>query len=69
MSDMDLQADIEATRADLAATVDQLAARLDVKARVQERLRRLDPVRVAFVGAAVAGALVTVVVLRRRGRA
>jgi uncharacterized protein DUF3618 len=33
-----IQADIERTRADLARTVDQLAAKLDVKARVRRRL-------------------------------
>jgi len=32
-----LQADIERTRADLADTVDQLAAKLDVKTRVRNR--------------------------------
>lgn len=34
----DLETDIERTREDLAQTVDQLAARLDVKSRVKHRL-------------------------------
>ena len=36
-----IQAEIEATREQLAQTVDQLAARLDVRARAQERLFRV----------------------------
>jgi hypothetical protein len=35
---VDLQADIERTRADLADTVDQLTAKLDVKTRVRNRV-------------------------------
>jgi hypothetical protein len=34
----ELQADIERTRADLAQTVDQLTAKLDVKTRVRNRI-------------------------------
>lgn len=55
-----LEADIEAQRADLADTVDQLARKLDVKAQARARLERVGPRQVAIaVGAAVAlGALV-----------
>jgi Protein of unknown function (DUF3618) len=35
---VELQADIERTRADLANTVDQLTAKLDVKTRVRNRV-------------------------------
>ncbi len=37
----DIEAHIEATRTDLAETIDALGARLDVRTRVQERLARL----------------------------
>jgi len=61
----DLQADIERTRAELADTVDQLAARLDVKTRVRDRLITPEgrPTTTAYVvGTAVVLALTAMVV-------
>ena len=61
----DLEADIERTRAELADTVDQLAARLDVKSRVRERFVTPDgrPTPTALVvGGAIALALTLAVV-------
>lgn len=49
-----LEAEIEAKRAQLAGTVDQLSHKLDVKAQARERLDRVGPEQVA----AVVGALV-----------
>jgi len=59
----EIEADIARTREDLADTVDELAARLNVKKRVQDRLT--PPV----VGAAAAAAVLVVaaVIWRRRG--
>ena len=37
----EVQADVEATRAQLGATVDELAARADVKARAEEKVEEL----------------------------
>lgn len=59
----EIEAEIARTREDLADTVDELAARLNVKQRVQDRLT--PPV----VGAAAAAAVLVVaaVLWRRRG--
>lgn len=66
-----LQADIEQTREELAETVDLLAAKLDVKARVQDRMTTDDgkptPAVLAVAGFVVAAAVAYVVVRRRRG--
>lgn len=67
-----LQADIERTREDLAQTVDQLTAKLDVKSRVRESVttdgRPATPVLVAG-GVVLAGvvAMIIMTVRRRRG--
>jgi hypothetical protein len=71
-----IKADIEATRAQLADTVDQLSARLDVPARARESAARAKDTAVetyresppAVIGGAVAlaGALVGLVVWRRK---
>ena len=50
----ELQADIEAQRAHLADTVDQLSHKLDVKAQARERLDRIGPQRVAVALGALA---------------
>ena len=72
-----LQGHIEATREQLARTLDELAARLDVRARAGERLLRARDTVVetyrasppAVLGAAAALlAVVTAVVVRRRKR-
>jgi ElaB/YqjD/DUF883 family membrane-anchored ribosome-binding protein len=73
-----IKAEIEATRAQLADTVDELSARLDVPARAREGVARAKDTAVetyresppAVIGGAVAlvGLLVGVVILRR-GRA
>jgi hypothetical protein len=68
----DLEADIERTRAELADTVDQLAAKLDVKTRIRDRFVTEDgrPTPTALVaGGAVLLALTVAVVrgVRRRG--
>ncbi len=70
-----IQAEIEATRAQLAETVDELSARLDVPARARERAARVRDTAVetyresppVVIGAAVAlvGLVVGLVVLRR----
>ncbi len=71
-----IQADIEATRAQLARTVDEISARLDVRAHAAERAYRARDTVVetyresppAVLGAlAVVGLIVTMLV-RRRGR-
>ncbi|GGD30282.1 DUF3618 domain-containing protein [Nocardioides daphniae] len=78
----ELQADIEQTREQLAQTVDQLQAKLDVKARAsasahetaekakQKVLDNQGNPRPEAIGAAVAGvlALVLVVLWRQRAR-
>jgi nitrate/nitrite-specific signal transduction histidine kinase len=54
-----LQADIEAQRARLADTVDQLGHKLDVKAQAKAWLERVRPQQVALsIGAVVAVGLV-----------
>jgi ElaB/YqjD/DUF883 family membrane-anchored ribosome-binding protein len=71
-----IKAEIEATRAQLADTVDQLSARLDVPARARERAARAKDTAVetyresppAVIGGAVAlvGLVVGLVVWRRK---
>jgi ElaB/YqjD/DUF883 family membrane-anchored ribosome-binding protein len=72
----EIQAEIEATRAQLAETVDQLSARLDVPARARESAARAKDTAVetyresppAVIGAALAlvGLVVGLMVLRRK---
>jgi ElaB/YqjD/DUF883 family membrane-anchored ribosome-binding protein len=71
-----IQAEIEATRAQLSRTVDELGARLDVPARAKETAARAKDTAVetyresppAVIGAALAlaGLVVGVVILRRK---
>ena len=71
-----IQAEIEATRAQLGRTVDELSARLDVPARAKEKAARAKDTAVetyresppAVIGAAVAlaGLVLGVIILRRR---
>jgi hypothetical protein len=71
-----IRADIEATRAELGRTVDELSARLDVPARARESAYRARDTAVetyresppAVIGAAVAlaGLVVGLVILRRK---
>jgi hypothetical protein len=71
-----IQAEIEATRAQLGRTVDELSARLDVPARAKETAARAKDTAVetyresppAVIGAALAlaGLVVGVVILRRK---
>jgi uncharacterized protein (TIGR03382 family) len=60
-----IEADITRTREELAHTVDELTARLDVKARVQERVQQTSPTTLG-IAAAVAVLVVAVVIWRRR---
>lgn len=60
----DLRADIASHRAELAQTVELLAARLDVKSRVSARAQELRPLLIK-VGAGAAGLAVVVVAVRR----
>ncbi len=72
----EIKAEIDATRAQLSRTVDELSARLDVPARTRERAYRIRDTAVetyresppAVIGAAVAlaGLAAAVVVLRRK---
>ena len=71
-----IQAEIEATRAQLSRTVDELSSRLDVPARTRERIARVRDTAVetyresppVVIGAvlALAGLVVGVVILRRK---
>jgi ElaB/YqjD/DUF883 family membrane-anchored ribosome-binding protein len=71
-----LQAEIEATRAHLSRTVDELSARLDVPARARERAYRARDTAVetyresppVVIGGALAlvGLVVGLVILRRK---
>ena len=73
-----IKADIEATRAQLGRTVDELSNRLDVPARAKERVARTrdtavetyreSPPAVVGAGAALAGLVGLVVWRRRRNR-
>ena len=65
----ELEEDIARTREGLADTVDELAARLDVKARARERLRQVTAPTAAAVAAVTAFAVVSAaILLRRRAR-
>lgn len=61
-----IQADIERQREQLAATVTQLHARLDVKTRAQRRIRELTSRPEIAATAALGVVALVVVVLRRR---
>ena len=71
-----LRAEIDATRAQLGRTVDELSARLDVPARARERVARTrdtavetyreSPPVVITAGIVLVGLVVGVVELRRR---
>jgi ElaB/YqjD/DUF883 family membrane-anchored ribosome-binding protein len=71
-----IQAEIEATRAQLGRTVDELSARLDVPARAKESANRArdtavetyreSPPVVIGAGLALVGLVVGLVVLRRK---
>jgi hypothetical protein len=71
-----IKAEIEATRAQLGRTVDELSARLDVPARARERAYRTrdtvvetyreSPPAVIGAGVALVGLVVGVVILRRK---
>ncbi|MGY1804580.1 DUF3618 domain-containing protein [Blastococcus sp. SYSU D00922] len=71
-----IQAEIEATRAQLGRTVDELSARLDVPARAKEQAFRArdtavetyreSPPVVIGAAAALAGLVVGLVTLRRK---
>ncbi len=71
-----IKAEIDATRAHLSRTVDELSARLDVPSRARERVYRVRDTAVetyresppAVIGAAVAlvGLVAGVVILRRK---
>jgi ElaB/YqjD/DUF883 family membrane-anchored ribosome-binding protein len=61
----ELEAEIEELRDDLGDTVEALSRRLDVKARVKDRLRRTSPA-VPVAAAAVVGVTVALLVWRRR---
>jgi len=75
-----IEADIAETREQLAATVDELTARLDVKARARARLRELraratddhgrptPPVVGAAVAVLAVGILVAALTIRGRRR-
>lgn len=66
-----LQAEIERTREDLAETVDQLAAKLDVKSRVRDKVTSADgkpTPAVTSVGAGVVAGLAAIVLLWLWGR-
>jgi len=73
MSEMDeVKSDIEQARAELAATVDALSDKLDVKARASDKVAevktKLEPHRTQIIAGAV-GAVVLVVIVRwRRSR-
>ncbi|HET7327576.1 MAG TPA: DUF3618 domain-containing protein [Nocardioidaceae bacterium] len=69
----ELERDIERTREDLGRTVDALAAKADVKTRVQQRIAELDRQRpgVLYGGTGAALAVVALVIgltVRRRRR-
>lgn len=62
----ELKQDIEQHRAELAATVDALAERLDVKSRARAKAVELKPVAVPVAGVLAVVALVVTVVKKRR---
>ena len=71
-----IQAEIEATRAQLGRTVDELSSRLDVPARAKEKAARAkdtavetyreSPPAVIGAAAALAGLVLGVIILRRK---
>ena len=71
-----IQAEIEATRAQLGRTVDELSARLDVPARAKEKAARAkdtavetyreSPPIVIGAGLALVGLVLGLVILRRK---
>ncbi len=63
-----IEAEIELQRQQLAHTVDQLGARLDVKARAADKIAELRSRPDVLVGAAVAGVVVVALVWWRRHR-
>jgi hypothetical protein len=66
-----IEADIARTREELAQTVDQLAAKLDVKSRVRDRVTSPDgkpTPAVTSVGAGVIAGLAAMVVIWLWGR-
>jgi hypothetical protein len=65
-----LQSEIERTREELAHTVDQLAAKLDVKSRVRNRVTTADgrPAPPVVAGVVLLGAAIVVVIAVRRRR-
>jgi uncharacterized protein DUF3618 len=74
MSEMDeVKSDIEQARAELAATVDALSDKLDVKARAGDKVAeiktKVEPHRTQIIAGAV-GAVVLVIIVRwRRSKA
>jgi hypothetical protein len=66
LSVTELRQDIEQHRAQLAATVDALAVKLDVKTRAKAKLSELRPVLVPAGGGAVL--LLVLVMVRKRRR-
>ena len=62
----ELKQDIEQHRAELAATVDALAERLDVKSRARAKAVELKPVAVPVAGALAVLVLLVTVVKKRR---
>lgn len=62
----EIRQDIEQHRAELAATVDLLADKLDVKSRLKARAEELRPLAVPVGGAVAVLVLVVTVVKRRR---
>ena len=61
----ELRADIAQHRADLAASVDALAEKLDVKAKLRAKAAEFKPYAVP-AAAGLAGVVTLVVVLKRR---
>ena len=62
----EIKQDIEHHRAELAATVDALAERLDVRSRLQAKLVEIRPLAVPAAGALALVAVVVTVVRKRR---
>jgi hypothetical protein len=62
----EIKHDIEQHRAELAATVDLLADKLDVKSRLRAKAVELRPLAVPVAGAVAVLALVVTVAKRRR---
>lgn len=60
----ELRRDIERHRAELAATVDLLGQKLDVKSRASARFAELRPALITYGGGAL-GLLTVVLVVRR----